>query len=150
MKDKSKDLKTFAQELFEKLGFDDVQIEVEKEDDRIVINVEGEDLGAIIGHHGDTLNSLQHIFSLVATQKLGELTHVTLDAGGWRKNREEQLEQMAEHAIAKVRQSGKPYEFPPMPPSERRIIHMALGEASDITSESEGEEANRHIVFKPA
>lgn len=139
-------IKKFTEELLEKLGFD-VTVSIEQgEENTVHINIDGEELGALIGHHGETLNSLQHILGLVATQKLGAFTHVQLDAGQWRKNREMQLEQMAQHAIERVEQSGKDYDFPPMSPQERRLIHIYISGHSNLFTHSSGEGNYRHIV----
>lgn len=147
---KTKDLKKFTQDLLEKLGLDAEVTVTEAEDNTLNVALEADNLGVIIGHHGDTLNSLQHILSLVATQQNGEFTRVFLDAGDWRKNRQEQLERMAQHAIEKVEQTGNPYEFPPMTPAERRLIHIYISEHSQLNTESAGEGSNRHIVLQPS
>lgn len=140
------EVKTFAQELFEKLGFDVDLTAKEGEENTIAMSVDGDNLGAIIGHHGDTLNSLQYILSLVATQKAGEFTRVQLDAGDWRKNREEQLERMAKQAIERVEETGDAYEFPPMTPAERRLIHIYISEHSTLITQSTGEGSSRRLV----
>ncbi len=142
-------LEKFTKDIFKKLGYT-VKITVNKIEGGMEVDLEGDNLGMIIGHHGTTLNSLAHVLTLAATQQAGEFTRVTLDAGGWRKDREEQLEQMAMHAIERVRNSGKPYEFPPMSPAERRIVHMIISENEDVISESEGEGDYRHLVVKPS
>lgn len=145
MENNVKYLESFTKELFELLGFG-VDVITEVQDDTYHISIEGDDLAAVIGRHGNTLNSIEHVVSLAATQHFGDYTHVFIDAGGWRKNRQEQLEQMAERAVERVRTTGKAYEFPPMSAQERRIVHMAITQEDDLVTESEGEGANRHIV----
>lgn len=144
--EKLDEVKQFAEDLFNKLGLAVNLTAKEGAENTIAMSVDGDNLGAIIGHHGETLNSLQYILSLVATQKTGKFTRVTLDAGEWRKNREEQLERMAKQAIERVEATGDPYEFPPMTPAERRLIHIYISEHSTLATQSTGEGSSRRLV----
>jgi spoIIIJ-associated protein len=118
----------------------------------IKISFEGEDLGYMIGNRGRHLDSIQYILQLM----IGKITdqdpnyRVLVDVGGYRKERNNHLEEMALQKADDVRILGEAVELPPMGPADRRAIHMALSEYDDIITESDGEGRDRHIVIKPA
>lgn len=114
------------------------------------VSLEGEDLGVLIGYHGETLNGLQLILSLVIGKKLGEWVRVTLDAGEWRQRRFETLRVMADKAAERAVAYKEVVELPEMSSSDRRLVHIALKGRTDITSESQGEEGFRRVVIRPA
>lgn len=141
------EIQDYTQELLEKLGFA-VEVEAAAQDESVMVTIAGKDVAAIIGRYGETLHSLSHILTLVATQKAGEFTRVVVDADNWRKSREEKLESMTKNAISRVKETGRDYELPPMNPAERRFIHMIISEDDSVASESIGEGNNRRIVIK--
>ena len=145
--DKSKFVESFAKDLFEKLEIP-VDIDVHEDKESIHVAIEGENLGVIIGRYGETLNSLEQIIGIALLQKFETPMFIKVDAGGWRKSREESLQEMALRAITKVEETGREYEFPPMSPAERRLVHMVIGEHDTVTSESIGEGNDRRIVLK--
>lgn len=138
---------TFTKELLKKLGIA-ADVAVEKTDEAYQVAIDGTDLGLLIGRHGQTLNAIEHIVGLAATTQANEYVRVTVDAGEWRAQREEQLKEMLTHAIERVKATGKPYELPPMSAKERRVLHMMVADDAGISSESEGEGENRRIVIK--
>lgn len=120
------------------------------EDQTVFYNIEisGEDLGALIGYHGETLNHFQHILSLAINNKLEDRVKILVDIDGWRAQRRETLENMARQAIQKVRATGNSQVLPPMSAYERRIIHSIVTQEEDIASHSEGEDAARKVIIE--
>ena len=105
-------------------------------------------MGLVIGYRGETLDSLQYLVSLVVNKDHSEAyKRVTLDTENYRKKREETLIKVAEKTAYKVKKTGRPYKLEPMNPYERRIIHSALQDYSEISTYSEGEEPYRRIVI---
>ncbi len=113
-----------------------------------MVEISGEDLGALIGYHGETLNHFQHILSLSINNKLEDRIKIIVDIDGWRAQRKETLENMAQQAILKVRNTGTAQVLPPMSAYERRVIHSLIGLESDIASHSEGEDASRKVIIE--
>ena len=115
----------------------------------VVLNIAGDDLGVLIGRHGETLSSLQYIVNLM----LGHLGHahtpVMVDAGGYRQRRNESLHDMALRMADRVRATGRPVELRPMPARERRVIHLALADYQGVTTESVGEGDARAVAIIP-
>jgi spoIIIJ-associated protein len=121
------------------------------EDGGLVISVAGEALEPMIGREGATINALQYLVQQVVFRATeGEVRRVTLDAGGYRDRRRRQLEALAAHAATEAVEHGEEIELDAMTPHDRRIVHMALAERTDIVTRSEGEEPNRRIVVLPA
>ena len=115
------------------------------------VNFEGEELGYMIGNRGRHLDSLQFLLQILLGRKLGEGEDFRLfvDVGGYRKEKDSKLEEMALQKADDARILGERVELPPMKPSDRRIIHLALMQFDDIKTESEGEGMDRHIVITP-
>ena len=115
------------------------------------VNFEGEELGYMIGNRGRHLDALQFILQIILGRKLGEEVdfRVFVDVAGYRKDKDDKLEQMALEKADNARILGEPIELPPMKPSDRRIVHLALMKFKDISSESIGEGMDRRIVISP-
>ena len=112
---------------------------------------DGEDLGYMIGNHGRHLDSLQYILQIIMGRMIDEGTdfRVFVDVGGYRKEKDSKLEELAMQKADDARILGGEVELPPMKPSDRRIIHLTLSKFKDIETESVGEGLDRHIVIKP-
>lgn len=121
-----------------------------REDGTLYIDVNGNDCGAAIGRHGETLEAIQYLASLVANKVSEERIRVILDIGGYRRRRESTLINMAERAAEKVVRSGRNFALEPMNPAERRIVHSALQNYPGVTTFSEGEEPDRHVIIAPS
>lgn len=121
-----------------------------REDNTLHIDVTGSDCGAAIGHHGETLDAIQYLASLVANKHASEHVRVALDISGYRQRRESMLTTMAERAAEKVSRTGRAFRMEPMNPAERRIIHACLQNYPGVTTHSEGEEPERHVIISPA
>jgi spoIIIJ-associated protein len=123
----------------------------ENADGEIAVNVAGEGLDPLVGRDGAVIDALQYLAHQVALRASGGEPHrVSLDAGGYRERRQKQLERLAEHAAAEAIEHGEEIELDAMTPHDRRIVHMALAERTDIVTRSEGDEPNRRIVVLPA
>jgi spoIIIJ-associated protein len=124
-------------------------IEADDEEDQkgVLVEVTGTDLSILIGRKSETLNALQYIASLIVGKRLEKWIPLTIDVEGYRGRRERQLRQlalkMAEQAIA----TGRRQVLEPMPANERRIVHLALRDHPQVTTESTGEEPNRKLTI---
>jgi spoIIIJ-associated protein len=114
------------------------------------LNVQGSDLGVLIGRRGEKLASLQHLVNLIVAKREGQWHRISVDVENYRGRREEQLRDVADRAAKRVIQSGKIIQLEPMPAVERRIVHMALVENPKVRTQSVGVEPNRRIVVLPA
>jgi len=119
------------------------------EDGQVLMSVTVANPGGLIGFRGRNLASLQLILALMVKQKVGEWVKILLDINNYRDEQKERLTKMAQNLGQKVLATGTPVEMANMSAYERRLCHMALVEMEGITSESEGEGEERHIVIKP-
>lgn len=126
-----------------------VEIVVDMREDSAVLTLKGENLGILIGRHGETLDALQYLTSLVCNRVEGSYFRVTLDCGNYRDKREAALKELAKKISAKVKRTGRSQTLEPMNPYERRIIHAVLTDIEGVTSKSKGEEPNRRVVVIP-
>jgi spoIIIJ-associated protein len=131
------------------MGLGDTLIEV-RSYDPLTLNVRSagnDDLSLLIGRRGDTLSALQLVVALIVAKQTGQRERVVVDAEGYRERREENLRSLAQRVAQQVRRSRSPVALEPMPPNERRIIHMELAEDADLTTESDGEGDQRRIII---
>ena len=141
------DAKTFLVNVLNSMNIN-ADIDIKEENDIININLKGSKMGLVIGYRGETLDSLQYLVSLVVNKNHeNPYKKVVLDAENYRHKREETLIKVAQKTAYKVKKSGRPYKLEPMNPYERRIIHSALQEYTDINTYSEGEEPFRRIII---
>lgn len=115
----------------------------------IFIDVLGQDLGMLIGRRGEHLAQLQYLVNLLINRRLGNWTRVVIDVEGYRSRREESLIVLAERVARQVARSRRPIVLEPMPPNERRIVHLSLRENPDVSTESNGEGNLRRITVQP-
>ncbi len=115
----------------------------------ILVSITGQQLAPLIGRHGQTLEALELVVNLMVTRRLGHRMPVVVDAERYRERRREALQALATRTAARVRRSGKSVALEPMSASERRVIHTALAEDSVVTTHSEGEGPDRHVVILP-
>ena len=143
-----------ATEFIEKL-LSDMNIEAkvtvsDGENNEKRITIEGEGAAVLIGHHGETLDSLQYLASLAANKRVDgkkeEYTRITVDVEGYRAKREETLRALARKMAAKVLKYKKSVMLEPMNPYERRIIHSEIQNIEGVSTNSIGSENNRKIV----
>ena len=147
-KNDSKIAQKLATELVGKIGVK-ADIEVQESEESLKVKISGENLGALIGYHGQTLESLQLILSLMINNKKNESewTRVVVDIGSYREERENTLKEMVNSAIEDLEVNGKKeVVLPPMNPSERRAAHVIVSENyPEMQTLSEGEEPYRRI-----
>ena len=113
--------------------------------DPVAFDIEGDDLGLLIGRRGQTLASLQYLVNLMASRLLPENGYVVLDVEGYRRRRYDALQTLAQRMAERVRATGQSLVLEPMPAAERRIIHVTLEEHPDVTTQSFGEGENRKV-----
>ena len=115
-------------------------------DGALSINMEGENMGILIGKRGQTLDSLQYLTNRVANKMQEGYVRVKLDTENYRERRKETLENLAKNIAHKVKRTKRAVSLEPMNPYERRIIHSALQADKYISTHSEGEEPYRRVV----
>ena len=115
----------------------------------LLVDVQGDDLGILIGRGGETLDALQYISRLIVAKELQRPVAVVIDIEGYRARREEQLGRLAQKMAAQAAELDQTMELEPMPPNERRIIHVALRDNPAVTTESIGEGAGRKVTIIP-
>lgn len=143
-------IKKTAEELLGKLKVKaKAKVSEDKENELALVQIETDNPALLIGYHGETIAALQLILGLLVHKKMDKWVRVSVNVGDYRERRRESLEAMAQSAIQRVKFSGEPYALPPLPPAERRIIHMLLSEEPEVTTESEGEGRDRRVVVKP-
>lgn len=118
-----------------------------EEEQELSMNLEGEDMGILIGKRGQTLDSLQYLVSLIVNKDTDGYLRVKLDTENYRERRKETLETLAKNIAYKVKRTKRPVALEPMNPYERRIIHAALQNDKFVTTRSDGEEPFRHVVI---
>lgn len=115
----------------------------------IGLNIEGEDLGILIGRRGQTMVSLQHIVRMIMSHHMDVRIPIVLDVEGYKQRRCEGLRALANRLADQVRTRRVPFTMEPMPAFERRVIHLALADHPDVTTESTGEGETRKVVIIP-
>lgn len=113
-----------------------------------VFEVEGEDSGLLIGRRGETLRALQFMVKFIAGRQLGERVNLMIDIEGYQQRRYDSLANLAQRVAQRVATSGRSITLEPMPPNERRIIHMTLSEHASVTTESIGMGNERQVVVR--
>ena len=114
-----------------------------------VLDVNGDDLGLLIGRRGTTLAALQYMINLMVSRKMSSRVLISLDIEQYRRRREDSLTSLAQRMADRVRKSGRSLTLEPMPAGERRIVHLVLAEDSAVTTGSVGEGDGRKVVIYP-
>ncbi len=115
----------------------------------VTLNINGDDLGILIGRRGQTLASLQHIVRLIVTNQTKERLPIVIDVEGYKQRRYQALQALAHRMAEQVKASRMPFTLEPMPAYERRIIHIALTDHPDVVTKSVGEDEARKVVIMP-
>jgi len=136
------------QKLFKDLGID-AKLSVSEDEEVTSISLDTEDTGIIIGYHGETLEALQIIISLMLAKTSGEFKRVSLEVGDYKKNREEWLERLAMDAKDKALFGKKEVYLTDLKAWERRVVHLILQDDEQVATESTGEGKDRVLVVKP-
>lgn len=137
----------FVKNVLGAMSMDNIKIASEIDDEgALSINVEGDNMGILIGKRGQTLDSLQYLTNRVANKAQDEYVRVKLDTEDYRRRRKETLENLAKNIASKVKRTRRTVSLEPMNPYERRIIHSALQSDPAVSTHSEGEEPYRRVV----
>ena len=129
----------------------EAEVEVKLEDETIFGTLHGEDMGLFIGRRGQTIEAVQHLAQrIVAGDRDGPRIRVVIDAEGYRARREEALQRQADEAAEEALRFDRPVALDAMAASERKIVHNYLAERGDVTTHSEGDEPDRHLVVVPS
>ena len=121
----------------------------ETKEDSYVLNIEGDDLGVLIGRRGSTLASLQHVVRLMVASRKMEWPVLSIDVCGYKKRRRTALEELARRIAGQARYRRRSIALEPMPPDERRVVHLALASHPDVYTESTGDDQQRKVVIHP-
>lgn len=126
------------------------RVKTREEDDHTLVEIEGDDLGLLIGRHGQTLDALQYLVNLGANRGRSEnRRRFVVDIEGYRKRREEDLIDLARRVAGKVAATRNAVTLRPMTAFERRVVHVALQPSDEVETLSEGEEPDRKITVMP-
>ncbi len=117
------------------------------EEGNVRVNIHGDTLGILIGRRGETLDALQYLTSLNVNHGKDDYTRVTLDTENYRAKREEALKRLANRMANRAVKTGRKVVLEPMNPYERRILHSALQNNDSVSTHSEGDDPNRHVVI---
>ncbi len=127
-----------------------VQVELPHDDEPLRLNITGRNLGMLIGRRGETLAALQFLTRMMASHQLHRWMNLVVDVDDYRKKREESLQRLAIRMAETALETGRVQELEPMPPAERRIIHIALRDFDGVRTESKGEDEDRRVTIIPA
>lgn len=126
-----------------------LEMRVDEEESAVYIDIAGDDMGAVIGRRGDTLDALQYLTSIVSNRGQEKRYHIILDAENYRAKRRATLEKLAVTTAQKAIKYKRSMSLDPMNPQERRVIHATLQEYSGVSTRSTGNEPNRKVVILP-
>jgi spoIIIJ-associated protein len=115
----------------------------------VLVDVSGGDLSILIGRHAETLNAFQLITRLIVGKEVGQAAHIVIDIAGYRQRHEEGLRVLAARMAEQAVSTGRRQTLEPMNPAERRIIHIALRDSTQVTTESVGEDPSRKVIIIP-
>ncbi|MFW6229738.1 MAG: RNA-binding cell elongation regulator Jag/EloR [Halanaerobium sp.] len=142
--------KKFLEEIFlnSELDVEVEYIESKSDYEQLYYNLSSPELGIVIGHRGETLDALQYLTSLAVNRETDEYFRIMLDAEGYRERRKETLERLANKMKNKALETGRKVMLDPMPPHERRIIHLTVKDDDRVKSYSQGEEPFRKVMIE--
>ena len=141
------EIREYLESLFKAMDIQtEIQIEFDETENVLSINLEGPEMGILIGKRGQTLDALQYIIILAVNKKSESYIRVKLDTENYRARRKETLENLAKNIAFKVKRSKRSFALEPMNPYERRIIHATLQNDKYVSTKSEGEEPYRKVI----
>ena len=114
----------------------------------VTLNIEGDDLGVLIGRRGQALSSLQYLVRLIVAEKLKKWVSVNVDVDWYKKRHYEALKKLALRLAEQVAKRRRPITMEPMPPDERRIVHITLADDPDVMTQSTGDGDGRRVVIQ--
>ena len=140
-----KTIQEITEELFEKIGII-ATVSVEKEEDLYKVAISTEENALLIGKHGNTLSSLEYVLTQIVSTKEGSFTRIIVEVGGYREEREEYLENLAEKIKQEVLETGVQKSLRGLNPWERRVVNMYLSTDTSLVTESVGEGRDRELL----
>lgn len=147
--DDSSEIREFLGGLLSRMGIE-AEMEISKDEKGIInIDLSGDNMGAVIGRRGETLDAIQHLTNYVINKGNDKRTHINIDAEEYRSKREESLNRLAEKMAQKALKYKRSMALEPMNSYERHVIHTALQNYEGVTTASTGEEPNRRVVVTP-
>lgn len=141
--------KAYLKVILEGLKISEPKIEASYAEGVVTLDLDCEDYGIVIGHRGETLDSIQYLLSLVIKKSAMEYVRVVINVGNYREKRQETLKNLAKKNAQYVLRTGRRHTFEPMNPYERRIIHTAVQEIEGVKSLSIGYNQDRRVVIEP-
>ena len=142
------EIKNYLLKLVKDMGIE-AKIETKTREETIIFNLIAPEKAILIGKNGRTIEALQNITNQMISTNLKTYYRFLVDVNGYRENKQRRLEKTAKYTAKEVAKTKIPAHLEPMNSYERRIIHNTLTNSKDVTTESEGEEPNRHVVIKP-
>ncbi len=115
----------------------------------LVLNIEGKDLGLLIGRHAETLSALQYLMRVIVNQRTHRWMNIIVDVENYRQRRAESLKRLALRMAEQVARTGRPVVLEAMPPAERRLIHIALRDHPEVYTVSVGQDPRRKVTIRP-
>ena len=140
------EISDFVQRVVTAMGLS-LETSVEESPEGTRINLMGEDGGVLVRRGGEALQALQHVVATAFRRQLGDDNRIVIDCNGFRRDKDAELRQMAKYMAEKARSSGMPQEMGPLNPYERRIVHLAIAETPDVTSESIGDAFLKTVII---
>ena len=141
--------KSYLNTILEGLKINEPKIEATYAEGVVTMDLDCDDYGIVIGHRGETLDSIQYLLSLVIKKSAMEYVRVVINVGNYREKRQETLRNLAKKNAEYVLRTGRRHTFEPMNPYERRIIHTAIQEIDGVESRSVGYNQDRKVVIEP-
>jgi spoIIIJ-associated protein len=141
-------------ELLTKMGMD-CRVEIRQQEPAeqdaapVILDILGENADELIGRQGETLDALQYIARLIVSREVEHWVNLVIDIGRYKQRRAKSLGQLAERIADHVARTQQPVALEPMPPNERRIIHLTLHEHPDVTTQSVGRGDSRKVTIIP-
>jgi spoIIIJ-associated protein len=146
--DPAERVRAVLERILEELGLE-ASVSVAEEDEEIHADIEGEEVGLLIGRHGQTIDAVQLLCYQAAFRGRQDRKRVFVDAAGYRRRQGESLRRRADVAAEDAIKHGEGVEMDPMGPNDRRVVHEHLRERPGIETYSEGDEPNRYVVIAP-
>ena len=139
--------KEFLEGLLAVMGLD-AEVAIETEPDRAIVDVNGEDLGLLIGRRGQTLDALQELVRAAVQRRLRARARLLVDVEGYRARRRASLAEYARSMATRAKERGTEIELEPMNSYERKIVHDAVADIEGATSFSEGDDPERKVIVR--
>ena len=141
-------LRAFLERVLAEMGLK-AQVRVKDAPDGLSAEITGDDLGILIGRRGQTIDAVEYLAGIAVCSGGHPRKHVELDAEGYKDRRRKQIERVALRKADEAAKRGRPVSLTPMTPAERKIVHLALRNRTDVVTASQGREPNRMVVISP-